>query len=68
MILNGNDLKKRDILLNAAENYKKFGKYEEVWDDDKNLIYSMKSVWLVCYLNESNDCFVNKSLLWNVHN
>lgn len=30
MILNGNDLKKRDILLTAAENYKKFGKYEEV--------------------------------------
>lgn len=30
MILNGSDIKKRDILLNAAENYKKFGKYEDV--------------------------------------
>ena len=29
-ILNGSDLKKRQVLLEAAENYKKFGKYNEV--------------------------------------
>lgn len=44
MILNGSDIKKRDILLNAAENYKKFGKYEDVRCFDQNLIYSMKNV------------------------
>lgn len=31
-ILEDGDAKKRDVLLEAAEKYKKYGKYEEVSD------------------------------------
>lgn len=38
VILSGSDRKKRDVLLGAAENYKKFGKYDEVGMVSKNHI------------------------------